>query len=77
MNSADVALLVQGNEAWMTQLEHKFHSDFIKSKPAPWVTFGDSKRVAGEVRSAGGDGFTAGNYTFVEVFERVGSLESR
>ena len=28
-----------------------------------------SGRIAGEVRSAGGDGFTAGNVTFVQVYE--------
>lgn len=52
----------------MTKLEHKFHDDFVKSKSLPWMTLGSGK-IAGEVRSAGGDGFTAGNVTFVQVYE--------
>lgn len=36
--------------------------------PTKWTTLA-SGRVAGEVRSAGGDGFTAGNVTFVQVYE--------
>ena len=52
----------------MVKLEHKFHEEFSSTTSAPWVTLG-SGRVAGNVRSAGGDGFTAGNVTFVEVFE--------
>lgn len=52
----------------MVKLEHKFHEEFSGNAPAPWVTLG-SGRVAGRVRSAGGNGFTAGNVTFVEVFD--------
>lgn len=52
----------------MTKLEHKFHKEFEKSVPIKWTTLA-SGRVAGEVRSAGGDGFTAGNVTFVQVYE--------
>ena len=61
-------MCAQGNEAWVTQLEHKFHSDFVKAKSVPWITLADG-RVAGEVRAAGGNGFTAGNVTFVQVYE--------
>lgn len=57
-----------GNEAWVAKLEHKFHEEFSKTPSSPWVTL-DSGKVAGEVRSAGGDGFTAGNVTFVNVYE--------
>jgi cathepsin A (carboxypeptidase C) len=59
---------MQGNEAWVEKLEHKFHEEFVKSVPTKWTTL-ESGRVAGEVRSAGGNGFTAGNVTFVQVFE--------
>ncbi|KAK7695138.1 hypothetical protein QCA50_002328 [Cerrena zonata] len=57
-----------GNERWMEQLEHNHHTEFAKSKALPWLTL-DGKTVAGEVRSAGGNGFSAGNVTFVQVYE--------
>lgn len=50
------------------KLDHKFHKELEKSAPVKWTTLG-SGRVAGEIRSAGGDGFTAGNVTFVQVYE--------
>ena len=52
----------------MEKLENKFHDEFAQSASTAWVTL-DSGRQAGLVRSAGGDGFTAGNLTFVRVFE--------
>ena len=52
----------------MEKLENKFHDEFAQSAPTAWLTL-DSGRQAGLVRSAGGDGFTAGNLTFVRVFE--------
>lgn len=52
----------------MIKLEHNFHEEFSNNTPATWAILG-SGRVAGRVRSAGGDGFTAGNVTFVEVFD--------
>lgn len=58
----------QGNERWLEQLESQFQSEFLSSKPTPWVTM-ETGRLAGEVRSAGGDGFSAGNVTFVNVHE--------
>ena len=59
---------MQGNEAWVSKLENKFHEEFAKSTPAHWTTL-ETGRVAGTVRSAGGDGFSAGNVTFVQVYE--------
>lgn len=59
---------VQGNEAWLNELEHTFHAEFVKTKSTPWVTL-ESGKVAGAVRSAGGSGFTAGNVTFVQVYD--------
>ena len=58
----------QGNERWMEQLEHNLHADFAKAKSLPWLTI-DGTSVAGEVRSAGGNGLSAGNVTFVQVYE--------
>lgn len=57
-----------GEEAWVSKLEHKFHEEFEKTPSSPWITL-NSGKVAGEVRSAGGEGFTAGNVTFINVYE--------
>ena len=62
------ALLAQGNEAWVEGLENKFHDEFKRSEFLPWVTQ-KSHRRAGEVRHAGGGGSTAGNLTFVKVYD--------
>ncbi|KAI0053413.1 serine carboxypeptidase [Auriscalpium vulgare] len=66
--NADAMCNFIGNERWMAQLEHKFHKEFAASTSEKWVTAGTG-RVAGEVRSAGGGGFGAGNVTFVQVYE--------
>jgi len=58
----------QGNEAWVESLENKFHKEFKAAPSIRWVTAGEG-RVAGEVRSAGGSGFGAGNVTFVNVYK--------
>jgi cathepsin A (carboxypeptidase C) len=57
-----------GNERWVSKFENVFHSEFASSEPAPWVVKGD-RRIAGTVRTAGGNGHTAGNVTFVTVHE--------
>ena len=56
----------QGNLRWVEALESKFHDEFSKTELQPWVTL-DKGALAGWVRSAGGDGFTAGNITYVQV----------
>ncbi|KAI0066410.1 serine carboxypeptidase [Artomyces pyxidatus] len=66
--NADLMCNYVGNERWVEQLEHKFHEEFAASVSEFWVT-AESGRVAGEVRSAGGGGFGAGNVTFVQVYE--------
>lgn len=66
--NADAMCNYMGNEAWVEQLEHKFHKEFKEAPSIQWVTTG-SGRVAGEVRAAGGSGFGAGNVTFVNVYE--------
>ena len=57
-----------GNERWVEELDTKFKAEFTKAKSIPWVDDATG-RQAGEVRSAGGAGFTAGNVTFVQVYE--------
>ena len=52
----------------MSKLENRFHSEFVRKKPVPWVTL-SSGRVAGEVRAAGGGDFSAGNIAFVQIYE--------
>lgn len=58
----------QGNEAWVTKMESKFHDEFKQSPHLPWTTIETGTR-AGEVRYASGGGETAGNVTFVKVYE--------
>ena len=52
----------------MVKLEHNFHDEFEKSVAVPWITL-ESGQLAGEVRTAGGEGFTAGNVSFVQIYE--------
>jgi len=52
----------------LEKLESVFQERFLAAKPIPWITQ-DSQEVAGTVRYAGGNGFTAGNVTFVVVHE--------
>jgi len=66
--NADMMCNYIGNEAWVENLETKFHKEFKAAPTIQWV-IERSGRVAGEVRSAGGGGFGAGNVTFVNVHE--------
>jgi cathepsin A (carboxypeptidase C) len=59
---------LQGNERWLEELETVFHKEFASAKTEPWITI-ESATKAGTVRSAGGSGKTAGNVTFVTVYE--------
>ncbi|PIL27294.1 hypothetical protein GSI_10441 [Ganoderma sinense ZZ0214-1] len=63
---ADMACNYLGNERWVEELETKFQPEFKKTVKQPWVTLGKGD-LSGWVRSAGGDGFTAGNITYVQV----------
>ena len=58
----------QGNERWIESLPSMFQAEFVAAPPNPWV-IEKSGVTAGVVRSAGGGGFTAGNLTFVTVWE--------
>ncbi|KAG6879893.1 hypothetical protein C0992_009884 [Termitomyces sp. T32_za158] len=64
----DMMCNFMGNERWVERLETKFLPEFKATQAVPWIT-AKSGKAAGEVRSAGGAGFTAGNVTFVTVFE--------
>ncbi|KAJ7072804.1 carboxypeptidase C [Mycena amicta] len=66
--NADIMCNYIGNERWLEVFESSFQSEYNAAKPIPWITASDG-RLAGSVRSAGGKGFTAGNVTFVTVFE--------
>lgn len=57
-----------GNERWVSKFDNVFHEEFASSTPTPWIVK-HSGRVAGAVRTAGGQGHTAGNVTFVAVDE--------
>ncbi|KAH9941247.1 carboxypeptidase C [Epithele typhae] len=63
---ADMACNYVGNERWLESLESKFQTEFVKTTKQPWVTLSKGG-FSGWVRSAGGDGFTAGNVTYVQV----------
>lgn len=58
----------QGNEAWVSKLPSRFHAEFEASEPELWTVL-TSGRVAGEVRSASSDEFSAGNVIFVQIYE--------
>lgn len=47
-------------------METKFSKEFNEASTLPWTTLQDGKLV-GTVRSAGGNGASAGNVTFVAV----------
>ncbi|KAF7791079.1 hypothetical protein EIP86_002040 [Pleurotus ostreatoroseus] len=64
----DMACNFIGVERWMEKLEQKFHDEFLNSETLPWTTV-ESRKQVGEVRYAGGGGLTAGNWTFVKVYE--------
>ncbi|KAJ7147304.1 carboxypeptidase C [Mycena filopes] len=66
--NADMMCNFIGNERWLDVLDSSFKDEFVAAKSIPWITAG-SGTLAGSVRSAGGKGFTAGNVTFVTVFE--------
>ncbi|EEB89259.1 hypothetical protein MPER_12663, partial [Moniliophthora perniciosa FA553] len=66
--NADMMCNFIGNERWVEEMDTKFKGEFSKAESIPWVDL-STGRQAGEVRSAGGAGFTAGNITFVQVYE--------
>lgn len=67
--NADFMCNAIGNLEWMEALaDHPFADEFGKAGLVPWQTLNTGK-VVGKVKSAGGGGFTAGNFTYVVVHE--------
>ncbi|KAF9265881.1 carboxypeptidase C [Marasmius fiardii PR-910] len=66
--NADMMCNFMGNERWVEALDTQFKAAFAAAKSLPWIDTA-AGRQAGAVRTAGGSGFTAGNVTFVEVYE--------
>ncbi|KAF9654418.1 serine carboxypeptidase [Thelephora ganbajun] len=66
--NADAICNYMGNERWVSKFANVYHEEFVASEAKPWITRA-SKRRAGMIRTAGGRGSTAGNLTFVNVFE--------
>ena len=58
----------KGNERWVADFDNVFHEEFVEAKSMPFIT-SNGGNVIGSVRSAGGGGLTAGNVTYVTVFE--------
>ncbi|KAJ6542708.1 serine carboxypeptidase [Mycena capillaripes] len=65
--NADMMCNYMGNERWLEVLDNSFQSEFVAAASVPWIT--GSGILAGSVRSAGGAESTAGNVTFVTIFE--------
>ncbi|KAG6330315.1 hypothetical protein ID866_8775 [Astraeus odoratus] len=65
---ADMMCNYLGEERWLEVLDTQFLDEFLDAPTEIW-TVKHSKKPAGTVRSAGGDGFRAGNITFVAVHE--------
>ncbi|KAG8993533.1 hypothetical protein FRB94_010711 [Tulasnella sp. JGI-2019a] len=66
--NADFMCNAIGNLEWMEKLENPFLEEFNNNGLVPWQLL-KSGKVAGMVKSAGGGGFSAGNYTYVVIHE--------
>jgi len=67
--NADYMCNFIGNEAWLQELESKFQEEFLFADSLPWTTL-EANKLVGSVRTAtGGSKASAGNVTFVTVFE--------
>ncbi|KIO24205.1 hypothetical protein M407DRAFT_77252 [Tulasnella calospora MUT 4182] len=66
--NADFMCNAIGNLEWMEALDNVFADEFRSAALVPWQTLNTGK-IAGKVKSAGGGGFTAGNFTYVVVHE--------
>lgn len=62
VNLKRLIMILQGNEAWVLELDTYFKDEFNAAEKLPWVT--QDGEVAGIVRSAG-----TGNVTFLAVHE--------
>jgi len=66
--NTDAMCNYMGNERWVGKFPNVYHEEFVASEAKPWITRA-SRHRAGTIRTAGGRGSTAGNVTFVNVFE--------
>lgn len=66
--NADFMCNFIGNEQWLEKLETKFNGEFQQAEKQPWITL-DGGKIAGQVRTAGATELTAGNVTYVEVYD--------
>jgi len=66
--NADAMCNYMSQESWVTAFPNEFHDEFGSAPATPWI-LAETGEIAGEVRSAGGYGFTAGNVTLVTVYE--------
>jgi cathepsin A (carboxypeptidase C) len=64
--NADAAVNYMGVESFVEHLGSAFREEFGQAERRMWVV---GNRTAGYVRAWGGDGGTAGNLTFVAVYE--------
>jgi cathepsin A (carboxypeptidase C) len=64
--NTDAVCNFMGIEAFVGGLPTSYAGDFAAAKPKTWTV---GNRTAGYVRTAGGNGKTAGNQTFVAVYE--------
>jgi hypothetical protein len=60
--------VVQGSEDWVSNMNSSFHEEFVAAKPLEWKV-PSSDRAAGYVRASGSARMTAGNQTFVALYE--------
>ncbi|KIM52481.1 hypothetical protein SCLCIDRAFT_68475, partial [Scleroderma citrinum Foug A] len=67
-NGIRLLIYAGGNERWLEVLPTKFLDKFLDTQTDVWITT-QSKKPAGTVRTAGGDGTRAGNITFVTIHE--------
>ncbi|KAL5498606.1 hypothetical protein ACEPAH_1960 [Sanghuangporus vaninii] len=66
--NADYMCNFIGNEAWVEEMDSKFRDEFAAFEAQPWITL-DGGKLAGYVRTAGATELTAGNVTFVTVYD--------
>jgi len=66
--NADMMCNYMGNERWVDAMDSKFATEFRNTKSTPWTPL-DPSIAAGEIRSAGGGDKTAGNVTFLNIYE--------
>jgi len=66
--NADFMCNAIGNFEWVYALDNVFGDEFRSKKSEKYVTLINGT-TAGEVRTAGGKGLTAGNLTYVQIYE--------